>query len=508
MNAFLYSRVSTTEQADKDLSLPAQLESMRAYAKQHGWNVLEEFIEPGVSGKTTERPALQRLLARVRAADTNVSVVLVHKIDRLARNVYDHATIKALLAQRQVRLASVVENMDDSVSGQLVENIMASIAQFYSANLGEEAKKGMLQKIKQGGWPHKPTRGYVIQRDSAGRGSVVTDPATAPAIRRAFVSYATGLRSLWNIQEQLSADGIVTVRGRALSLEAVRHILKNPFYAGRLRWHEAEYPGAHEPLVTPEVFAQVQRVLTRRQRDYGERGRLQFLLRGFAYCGECKSKVTAERHGRFAYYRCVLNCRPPGTCRARYSNVEVAHREFQKLCERLILPDSIRQRILEHVDNLGRSRLGLAKQQLASATMQRSKLLDREAALADAFASGDVSLQAYKLTAGKLRSRINGLDETIAEADQDQTALRNKVTRLLDLASSIGAMLTGLTDQRRKDAVRVVFKRIVLEEGQIVSYDLHPPFDSLLREDGADDKRRGGGSGGADHELTLVTPAK
>src|SRR5260370_9275563 len=136
MNCVVYARVSPNQQAD--LSIPVQIQAMREYAHQGHWLVDEEFIEPGASAKTTERPALQRLLARVRDAKRKTDVVLVHKIDRLARNVYDHATIKALLTQHSIQLASVVENVDDTVPGQLVENIMASIAQFYSANLSEE----------------------------------------------------------------------------------------------------------------------------------------------------------------------------------------------------------------------------------------------------------------------------------------------------------------------------------------------------------------------------------
>src|SRR5262249_49511554 len=135
MNCVLYARVSTDKQFEKELSIPAQLQAMHDYATQHGWFVLREFVEPGASAKTADRPELQQLLALVRDRQSAVDVVLVHKIDRLARNVYDHATIRTLFKQLNVRLASVVENVDDSVSGELVENIMASIAQFYSANL-------------------------------------------------------------------------------------------------------------------------------------------------------------------------------------------------------------------------------------------------------------------------------------------------------------------------------------------------------------------------------------
>ena len=159
MNCAVYARVSTEKQAEKELSIPAQLQAMHDYARQRGWVIVEEFLEPGVSARTTGRPALQALLSRCKSADGRLDVVLVHKIDRLARNVYDHATIRALLQAHSIKLASVVENMDDSVSGQLVENIMASIAQFYSGNLSEEVKKGMRQKVLKGGWPHLPPRG-------------------------------------------------------------------------------------------------------------------------------------------------------------------------------------------------------------------------------------------------------------------------------------------------------------------------------------------------------------
>jgi site-specific DNA recombinase len=158
---------------------------MRDYANRHGWSVLGEFVDAGVSATTAKRPMLQKMLARCRETP-KVDVVLVHKIDRLARNVYDHASIKTVLQQRNIRLASVVENVDDSISGQLLENIMASLAQFYSANLGEETKKGMRIKAERGGWPWRPPRGYKPARDETGQPCIVKDPTEAEAVRRIF----------------------------------------------------------------------------------------------------------------------------------------------------------------------------------------------------------------------------------------------------------------------------------------------------------------------------------
>jgi DNA invertase Pin-like site-specific DNA recombinase len=236
MNCILYARVSTDKQAEKDLSMPAQLQLMRDYARQHDWTVVEEFLEPGASAITAQRPELQRLLARVKDGEPKVDVVVVHKLDRMARNIEDHVAIRASLKRADVRLASVAENVDESVSGQLVENIMASIAQFYSANLGEEARKGMRQKVLKGGWPHKPPRGYVTVRNEDGRGSrLELHRRDSALMRSAFELYATGHYSVKALAQRLANDGLTAKSGRPVAMSYLRRLLANPFYAGRIR---------------------------------------------------------------------------------------------------------------------------------------------------------------------------------------------------------------------------------------------------------------------------------
>jgi site-specific DNA recombinase len=102
------------------------------------------------------------MLARI-AEDRDVDAVVVHKIDRLARNMEDHVAIRALLRRRGVALVSVTENVDETASGRLVERIHALMAEFYSANLANEIKKGLTQEGKAGAAsparPSQPARG-------------------------------------------------------------------------------------------------------------------------------------------------------------------------------------------------------------------------------------------------------------------------------------------------------------------------------------------------------------
>src|SRR5262249_3785442 len=185
MNCLLYARVSTDKQAQKELSIPAQVSAMREHARRNGWKVVGHFVDRGESARTINRPELKRLIAHCKEQE-GIDLVLVHKIDRLARNLIDHATIKAILKQKGIKLVSVSEPFDDNPIGQLMENILASISEWYSANLGEEIRKGNLAKLSKGEWPHRPPIGYRSVKGASNRVEHVPDERAGPLVRQAF----------------------------------------------------------------------------------------------------------------------------------------------------------------------------------------------------------------------------------------------------------------------------------------------------------------------------------
>ncbi|CAN5620684.1 hypothetical protein BH24ACT26_BH24ACT26_15870 [soil metagenome] len=120
MNALVYLRVSTKEQATKGeseegYSIPAQREACLRHCADLGWNVADEFVDAGESARSSDRPNLKAMLARV--AEGDISAVVVHKIDRLARNIEDHVAIRAALRKAGVQLVSVTENIEETASG-------------------------------------------------------------------------------------------------------------------------------------------------------------------------------------------------------------------------------------------------------------------------------------------------------------------------------------------------------------------------------------------------------
>ena len=153
--AVSYIRVSTREQAqrggsEEGFSLPAQREANKRKAQSMGALVVKEFADRGESARSANRPELQKMLAYLKE-DGGIDYVIVHKLDRLARNRADDVEINRAFEEAGVRLVSTSENIDQTPGGMLLHGIMSSIAEFYSRNLANEVIKGMGEKARNGG---------------------------------------------------------------------------------------------------------------------------------------------------------------------------------------------------------------------------------------------------------------------------------------------------------------------------------------------------------------------
>lgn len=308
MKAVIYLRVSTKEQAEEGYSIPAQAEACRRFTADRGWELADEFVDRDESARTADRPQLQAMLTRL-AEGPSIDCLVVHKLDRLARNLEDHAAVRAALRKAGVQLHSVTETLEDSASGKLVEGILASIAEFYSANLGQEIRKGLDQKAAQGGWPGRAPFGYRnVRRDTPGRrGESVLEPdQQSPLVVWAFERYATGELSLAALTEALAEKGLRNRLGNPPGKSAIHGMLRNPVYAGIVRWKDIDREGTHPPLVSRELFDKVQTVLDAHSSG-GERSwKHDHYLKGTLVCAECGSKMYyVVAKGRFGYFRCI-----------------------------------------------------------------------------------------------------------------------------------------------------------------------------------------------------------
>jgi site-specific DNA recombinase len=320
--AVLYLRVSTKEQAERGgeiegFSIPAQREAGLRKAQAIGATVTAEFVDAGESARSADRPELQHMLAHL-TAHPEVRYVIVHKIDRLARNRVDDVEINLAITKAGAQLVSCTENIDETPSGMLMHGIMSSIAEFYSRNLANEVIKGTQQKVLAGGTPTLAPVGYLnVRKMVEGREvrTVDIDPERAHHVAWAFETYASGDWSQRRLAEALELRGLTqrpTAKrsARPLPPNKVAELLHNPYYTGIVTWRGVQFEGKHPRLVTPETYAQVQAVLEA-HRHSGERSyRRRHYLAGSLFCADCGAKLiysvsTGRRGDKYDYWLCI-----------------------------------------------------------------------------------------------------------------------------------------------------------------------------------------------------------
>src|SRR4028118_1946088 len=181
--AILYARVSTDEQARSGYSLAQQIEALREYAAQEGYEVLEEIQDPGQSGASLERPGMDHVRDLV---DTGgVSVVLAQDRDRFAREPAYLYLLRKEFEEHGCKLRALNDRGDDSPEGELTDGILDQLAKFERAKLAERSRRGKMRKAREG----KVVAGALPNfgfKYNVSRDSYIVDEETMPVVRRIF----------------------------------------------------------------------------------------------------------------------------------------------------------------------------------------------------------------------------------------------------------------------------------------------------------------------------------
>jgi site-specific DNA recombinase len=294
---FGYTRVSTIKQGD-GVSLEAQRAAIEQFAARNEIKITQWFEERQTAAKGG-RPIFGAMLKALR--QHKADGVVMHKIDRSARNFADWAKIGDL-ADAGIDVHFATESLDfRSRGGRLSADIQAVIAADYIRNLRDEIFKGMYGRLKQGLYPWGAPIGYL---DNGGGKPKTPDPIMAPLIRELFELYASGQHSIHSLRKEMLLRGLRNAHGKPLSKHGIETVLNNPFYCGiiRIKRTGATYKGIHEPIVSPTLFERVQEL--KRGKSGKKVTRHNHLYRGLFRCGRCGAAMTPERQKGHVYYRC------------------------------------------------------------------------------------------------------------------------------------------------------------------------------------------------------------
>jgi DNA invertase Pin-like site-specific DNA recombinase len=300
MRAVIYARYSSSGQREE--SIEGQLRDCYEYARKKGMNVIGEYIDKALTGRTDKRPDFQRML---RDSERGLfEAVIMWKMDRFARNRYDSAMYKYKLKKNGVAIHYAKETIPEGPEGIILESVMEGYAEYYSENLSQNVRRGFYDSALE-----LKTLGQVVLGYKKGPdGRFEIDAGSAAIVRRIFEEYAEGERAK-DIYTRLNDEGFRTSRGGLFNKNSVRRILQNEKYVGVYEYEDIRVEDGIPAIVDKELFEKVQTMVEKNHVSPGHGRRLNFLLTAKLFCGECGSAMTGDggtsHTGQtYAYYTC------------------------------------------------------------------------------------------------------------------------------------------------------------------------------------------------------------
>jgi site-specific DNA recombinase len=466
-----YIRVSSEEQTE-NYSLSAQERAIRLYCEAHGWELVALYTDEGKSAWSDDagsRPQFAAMLADAEAGAFDA--VVVHKLDRFARSVIVALETLHRLEALHVGFASIAEQMDFTTPiGKVILTTLAAFAEYYSANLSAETRKGKSERKRQGIYngllPFGATKGP--------DGIPVADPETHPGLVMAFEMAATGATDR-DVAQALNETGYRTTGNRGanpFTKDTVRPMLQNRFYLGELPDGQGGWiDGRHAPMIDAALFdaaASARFRNIRRRHTPGTSMRTPWALSGVASCG-CGSAMRASgRADRRRRIECAAR-RQGLDCAAPSFFADVLEEQIGGVLGHFALPEASREVLVAQ---------WTARQGARQSTAQeRERLARKSERLRLLYVEGDIDDQEYR----RQRSEVA---EALAAIPSDDLPTSEAVgRRLAALLADLSMAWTVATPEERNKIARELFADVVVENRTAVAVKPRPelaPFFEML----------------------------
>lgn len=473
----LYARVSTDLQ-EKEHTIESQLEALRSYAWDRGYEVVAEYLDEGYSGATMERPGLDRLRDAIGPGEFDL--VLFHSPDRLARKaVYQHLILEEL-EKAGVRLEFLNFPVDGSPESKMLLGMQGLFAEYERAKIIERTRRGKLHWAREGalvgGHASFGYRWVKRGEDHRARLEIVEYPAAV--VRRMYRLLLAERFSTWAIARILTEEGVPTPRGAAQwQPMAIYRILSNPVYKGSYLYRHSEHEQISIPVppIVDEATWQATQAQLEENGLYSRRNnkRHQYLLRGLIRCPRCGGTYTGYvQHGSRGY-RCNRahwttsstgkRCPPRAIAAAPVEQAvwEAVKEAFQK---REVLEAEYHRRLAESGSS---SDLELQRKQVALAL---KKVKAQEDRVTDAYINEAMDLDRYKAEMDRLEAQCQELEQIAQDLDRrarEEQADRNGLEALKAFCERVGQGLESMTFEERQQLLRLVVEGITVEDGRL-----------------------------------------
>lgn len=358
--AVIYARYSCN--AQKETSIEDQIRDCAKYAKEHDLQIIHEYKDAAVSGKTDKRLEFQQMMAD--SSDGLFEIVLVWAFSRFSRDQYESAIYKHQLKKNHVKVLSVTENIPDGPMGELLEKVLEAIDQYSADEIKVKTGRGRIGVALKG--KHvggRPLLGYKVNLDK----TYSINEYNAETVRIAFDWYASG-KSYSQIIDELNRQGRKTGAGKSFGKNSLHELLTNERYIGTYTYNKipntdgprnshASKPNDEiikiknsiPPIISDDLWDKVQRrIITNRHAPAAHKAKIDYLLSGKLFCGECGGAMVGQssgNHQRYGYYECCTKKRLR-TCKKSNVKKELVEKAVINFTLEYILTDEVCDRLV------------------------------------------------------------------------------------------------------------------------------------------------------------------
>lgn len=361
-------------------------------------------------------------------------------------------------------------------SEKFLYGLRVLMAKQYIDNLGEEVRKGMTEKCEQGIWPSFAPLGYANAKLPSGKNGITPDVSRAKSVAQLFKLYATGNVSMKDLAKWAISEGLTFRKsGRPVNKATIQGILHNPIYTGDFMWRGKLYNGIHDPIISRDLWDQVQSMLRRRSSNRYRVIKHDLPFSGLIRCGHCGCALVGDvKKGKYIYYRCTMQ---RGRCPEKYARQELIEAQFCEAMNRIVLPEPFIEWAINALQSADKDDQCMREEARHKLTADHQRIEKRLDAIYRDKLDGVITAEMFDRHTNQLRQQMAQLEAVIEhqQAGSDRNYL-SEGGQLLGLLTMMPKLFEQQPAREKRELLKFVVSNSVWREGTLtVSY--RQPFD-------------------------------